>query len=76
MRRNGALTLSLSAPSDVGLPYGALPRLLLSWLTTEAVRTRERTVLLGPTLWRFMVDLGGPHRRAVGKHPASSGTTT
>lgn len=53
MRRNGALTLSLLAPSHVGLPYGALPRLLLSWLTTEAVRTRERTLVLGPNLSRY-----------------------
>ena len=58
VRRNGLLTLSVLAPSHVGLPYGGLPRLLLSWLTTEAVRTRERTLVLGPTLSRFMNELG------------------
>jgi hypothetical protein len=24
----------------VGLPYGSVPRLLMSWLTTEALRTK------------------------------------
>jgi hypothetical protein len=58
VRRNGRLTLSVLAPSHVGLPYGGVPRLLLSWLTTEAVRTRERNLVLGPTLSRFMHELG------------------
>ena len=58
VRRNGRLTLSVLAPSHVGLPYGGLPRIILSWLTTEAVRTRERTLVLGPTLSRFMDDIG------------------
>jgi hypothetical protein len=50
VRRNGRLTLSVLAPSHIGLPYAGLPRIILSWLTTEAVRTRERTLVLGPTL--------------------------
>lgn len=41
-RRNGAFTLTLLAPSHVGLPYGSTPRLLIAWVTTEAVRTGER----------------------------------
>ncbi len=57
-RRNGKLTLSMWAPQHVGLPYGGLPRLLIAWLTTEAVRTRERTLMLGPTLSGFMAQLG------------------
>ena len=32
--------------SHAGLPYGTVPRLLLAWLTTEAVRTRERELIL------------------------------
>lgn len=31
----------------IGLPYGTLPRLLLSWLSTEAVRTRNPVIVLG-----------------------------
>jgi hypothetical protein len=57
-RRNGKLTLSMWSPQHVGLPYGGVPRLLMSWLTTEAVRTRERTLVLGPTLTGFMAQLG------------------
>jgi hypothetical protein len=57
-RRNGKLTLSMWAPEHIGLPYGGLPRLLVAWLTTEAVRTRERTLVLGPTLSGFMAQLG------------------
>jgi len=39
-RRNGKLTLSMWSPQHIGLPYGGVPRLLIAWLTTEAVRTR------------------------------------
>jgi hypothetical protein len=41
VRRNGAFTLTMFARRDVGLPYGSVPRLLMAWLTTEAVRTKE-----------------------------------
>jgi len=57
-RRNGKLTLSMWSPQHVGLPYGGVPRLLIAWLTTEAVRTRERTLVHGPTLSGFMAQLG------------------
>lgn len=57
-RRNGAFRLSLLAPSAVGLPYGSIPRLLLAWLTTEAVRTKSRELVLGDSLSAFMRELG------------------
>ena len=57
-RRNGSFTLFMLSPSDIGLPYGSIPRLLLSWLTTEAVRTRSPVLELGPTLSAFMAELG------------------
>lgn len=57
-RRNGNLTMTITATSpEVGLPYGTVPRLLLAWLTTEAVRTRSPELLLGPTLGAFMRQL-------------------
>lgn len=56
-RRNGAFTLTMLSPSRVGLPYGSLPRLLVAWLTTEAVRTREREIVLGERLSEFMAKL-------------------
>jgi hypothetical protein len=57
-RSNGHLTVSILAPSAVGLPYGSYPRLLLAWLTTEAVRTKARELVLGPSLSAFMAELG------------------
>ena len=57
-RRNGSFILSMLAPSDIGLPYGSIPRLLVSWLTTEAVRTKSPLLELGPSLSAFMAELG------------------
>lgn len=56
-RTNGAFTLVMMGHPHAGLPYGTVPRLLLAWLTTEAVRTRERELVLGDTLSRFMTQL-------------------
>lgn len=57
-RRNGNYTLTLLAPSKIGLPYGSIPRLLLAWLTTEAVKTKSRELELGDSLSGFMRELG------------------
>lgn len=57
-RKNGAFRLTLMAPPTTGLPYGTIPRLLLAWLTTEAVRTRERELVLGESMSGFMRELG------------------
>ena len=57
-RRNGNFTLSLLAPSKIGLPYGTVPRLLLAWVTTEAVKTKERELELGDSMAAFMGELG------------------
>jgi hypothetical protein len=40
------------------MPYGSYPRLLLTWLTTEAVRTKCPTLQLGDSLSQFMAALG------------------
>ena len=58
VRRNGHYTLTMLAQSDIGLPYGTIPRLLLIWLTNEAVRTRSREIVLGNSLSAFMRQLG------------------
>ena len=42
----------------VGYPFGSIPRLLLFWMTTEAVVTRRRRLELGDTLAAFMRELG------------------
>jgi hypothetical protein len=57
-RRNGAFSMAMIAHPHVGLPYGTYPRLLLAWLTTEAVRTRCPQLVLGPTLSGFMAQIG------------------
>ena len=56
-RTNGAFTLTLLSPPKIGLPYGSVPRLLLAWLTTEAVKTRSRDLELGDSLSGFMREL-------------------
>lgn len=56
-RSNGALTVSIVDTHGVGLPYGALPRLLLAWVTTEAVLTKEKHIVLGDSLTSFMEQL-------------------
>lgn len=58
-RTNGYFTLSVtSAFSNTGLPYGTIPRLLLVWITTEAVKTQSRELILGNNLSEFMNKLG------------------
>jgi hypothetical protein len=46
-RTNGNLTLGIQPSWDyekgksIGYPYGIIPRLLLFWMTTEALRTKN-----------------------------------
>ncbi len=51
-RRNGGLTLTILAPN--GVPFGKYPRLLMSYLVTEAVATRSNVIVLGDTLADFL----------------------
>lgn len=57
-RSNGNFTISIISPSIIGLPYGNIPRLLVSWVTSEAVRVRSPVLELGPSLSHFMRELG------------------
>ena len=57
-RVNGPYTLYMVAGGGNKLPYGNLPRLLLAWLCTEAVRTQSRELVLGRSLSKFMRTLG------------------
>jgi hypothetical protein len=57
-RTNGCYRLIVQAMPGAGLPYGSYPRLLLSWLTTEIVRTRQRELELGPSMAQFLKNLG------------------
>ena len=58
IRRNGPYTLVMSATSISKLPFGNLPRLLMAWVCTEAVRTQKRELVLGASLSEFMRKLG------------------
>ena len=53
-RANGPYTLYMTATAGNKLPFGNLPRLLLAWVCTEAVRTQSRDLVLGRSLSEFM----------------------
>ena len=57
-RTDGDVTLSITDLGGAGLPYGAYPRLILIWMTSEALRTGERKLELGRSLSSFMRQLG------------------
>jgi hypothetical protein len=59
VRRNGNYTLEMMAPSSVGgLPYGSIPRVILAWITTEAVKNKSKHIYLGENLSAFLRKLG------------------
>lgn len=72
-RRNGNLTLAIQpgynirAGKSFGYPYGTIPRLLLFWITTEAIRKQSRRLELGHNLSMFMHDLGLNPDNGTGK---------
>jgi hypothetical protein len=65
VRRNGSLTLrvmpGLTGPKGAevaGYPFGVLPRLILTWMSTEAVRMQSPELRLGNNLTDFIHRLG------------------
>ena len=57
-RVNGPFTLIMTATGNHKLPFGNLPRLILAWVCSEAVRTQSRVLVLGKSLSDFMRFLG------------------
>lgn len=63
-RTNGNLSITIragwnhQAQKSLGYPYGSIPRLLLFWLNTEAVRTKSPRIELGDSLSAFMREIG------------------
>ena len=53
-RVNGPYTLYMTAGGGCKLPFGNFPRLLLAWVSTEAVQTQSRELVLGRSLSEFM----------------------
>lgn len=43
---------------SMGYPYGSIPRLVVAWLSTEAVRTKSREIVLGDSLSQYMDAIG------------------
>ena len=67
-RVNGRYTLIMYSSGQYKLPFGNLPRLILAWVCTEAVRTQSRVLVLGRSLSEFM--------RALGVYDSSGRTQT
>ena len=68
IRRNGPYKLIMQAGGDPArLPFGNLPRLLLAWVCTEAVRTQHRELVLGRVVVRVHATArdGGSERGAT-----------
>ena len=63
-RVNGPYQLYMIAGGGNKLPFGNIPRLLLAWVSTEAVRTQSRVLVLGHSLSEFMRTLDIYHNSA------------
>ena len=57
-RDNGLASITMLVDSDIGLPYGKLPRIISAWLTREAKLTGSRELTLGRSLNEFAQKLG------------------
>ena len=71
-RKNGDSSLSIQTGLDadgneIGLPYGALVRLLLFWIISEANRTKSRTLNLGDSINAFLRLVGLDPKTGNGK---------
>jgi hypothetical protein len=73
LRQNGHYALIIQpgwdrqSDSSIGYPYGTIPRLLMFWLTTEALRTGSRQIELGENLTHFMRQIGLSPDNGTGK---------
>ena len=56
-RKNGDFRLRIVAGYEGGIPYGVYPRLLMSWVATEAARNKSPVIELGESLRLFMRDV-------------------
>ena len=56
-RENGDFRLRIVAGYEGGVPFGIYPRLLMSWVATEAVRTQSPVIELGDSLSIFLRDV-------------------
>jgi hypothetical protein len=77
-RRNGDFTLRIVAgyegdvPGKGGIPFGIYPRLLMSWVSTEAVRRESPVIELGESLRTFLRDVLEVRSTGGGKRGSGS----
>lgn len=60
-RKNGDITMRMYSDPTIGLPYGVIPRLVVIWLTTQAVQLKTSKIEVGESLNAFMKNLGLHH---------------
>lgn len=74
-RVNGDFRLRIVAGYEGGIPYGIYPRLLMSWVTTEAVRKQSPVIELGDSLRVFLRDVLDLRSRGGGARGTSTRVT-
>ena len=65
-RNNGAVSMMLEAGRlyrrghwiNMPLPYGTRPRLVMVYISSEAIRTKSRTIEIGESVYEFLKRLG------------------
>jgi len=71
-RVNGDFSLRIVAGYEGGIPFGIYPRLLMSWVATEAVRTQSPDIELGDSLSEFLRDVIDLRSNSGGARGAST----
>ncbi len=66
-RQNGDFCLRILAGYPGGIPFGIYPRLLMSWVTSEAVRKQSPVIELGDSLRIFLRDVIDVRSNSGGK---------
>lgn len=60
-KKNGDLTVTLSAPNAIGIPSGMYPRIAFVHICSRIVKKNEEIINFGPSLKSFVIDeLGRP----------------
>ncbi len=57
-RVNGDYKLRINSSMDSIVPYGTIPRAILAWVVTEAIKTNSREIHIGSNLSEFMQKVG------------------
>ena len=58
VRVNGTSRLTILSPTEIGIPYGTYPRILLIWIVSQAKTKKTREIYLGESVSEFMRNIG------------------